>query len=98
MQLVWRGEGLDEVGIWIDKSSDVTCEKIVVKIDPDYFRPTEVQTLLGDITKAGRELGWKPKKTINQLINEMVVADEQLAKEELTLINSRSNQTPKLLK
>jgi GDPmannose 4,6-dehydratase len=90
MELVWRGEGLDEVGIWIDKSSDIACEKIVVKIDSDYFRPSEVETLLGDITKAGKELGWKPKETIDQLINEMVAADEQLVKEEITLINSRS--------
>jgi len=62
----------------------------VVKIDSDYFRPSEVETLLGDITKAGKELGWKPKETIDQLINEMVAADEQLVKEEITLINSRS--------
>ena len=90
MELIWKGEGLDEVGIWIDKSSDIACEKIVVKIDSDYFRPSEVETLLGDITKAGKELGWKPKETIDQLINEMVAADEQLVKEEITLINSRS--------
>lgn len=96
MQLVWRGEGLDEVGIWINESSEVTEEKIVVKIDPDYFRPTEVQTLLGDITKAGRELGWKPKETIDQLINEMVASDEQLAQEEFSLINNRSDYTSKL--
>ena len=96
MQLVWRGEGLDEVGIWINESSEVTEEKIVVKIDPDYFRPTEVQTLLGDITKAVRELGWKPKETIDQLINEMVASDEQLAQEEFSLINNRSDYTSKL--
>ena len=90
--LIWRGDGLDEVGIWIDESSGAACEKIVVKIDPDYFRPTEVETLLGDITKAGRELGWKPSGTIDQLITEMVFGDERLAKEEITLINSRSAQ------
>jgi len=90
--LIWRGDGLDEVGIWIDERSGTACEKIVVRIDPNYFRPTEVETLLGDITKAGRELGWKPSGTIDQLITEMVLEDEQLAKEEITLINSRSVQ------
>ena len=66
-------------------------QQIIVRVDKEYFRPTEVETLLGDISKARSELGWKPRATIDQLITEMVLSDERLAKEELTLINSRSN-------
>ena len=62
---------------------------MVVKIDPEYFRPTEVETLLGDISKAKSELGWKPKVSIDELITEMVDHDSQLAKEELTLKRAR---------
>ena len=87
--LSWQGEGIDEVGICIDESSPGQEEKVVVKIDPEYFRPTEVETLLGDISKAKSELGWKPKVSIDELITEMVDHDSQLAKEELTLKRAR---------
>ena len=77
--------------MWVeDDIQDPEKEKIIVKIDPEYFRPTEVETLLGDVEKAQKELGWKPKVTIDELISEMVESDEQLAIEELTLIKSRS--------
>jgi GDPmannose 4,6-dehydratase len=91
IELIWRGAGVDEVGVWVDKSRTPSIEKIIVRVDKEYFRPTEVETLLGDISKARSELGWKPRATIDQLITEMVLSDERLAKEELTLINSRSN-------
>jgi GDPmannose 4,6-dehydratase len=87
--LSWRGEGVKEVGIWIDQSSLDKEEKVIVKIDAEYFRPTEVETLLGDISKAKRELGWSPKVSIDGLISEMVDADNKLVKEELTLKISR---------
>jgi GDPmannose 4,6-dehydratase len=91
IELLWRGEGVDEIGFWIDNIAGSSVEKIVVRVDKEYFRPTEVETLLGDISKASNELGWKPRVTIDQLITEMVASDERLAKEELTLSNSRSN-------
>lgn len=65
MNIRWEGEGLDEVGI------DVDSGKVVVTVDPKYFRPTEVATLLGDPTKAKTVLGWKPKYTFETLVEEM---------------------------
>ncbi len=67
--LVWDGKGEEEVGI--DKKSG----KTIVKIDPKYFRPAEVDLLLGDPTKAKRLLNWKPKYTFESLIEEMVKFD-----------------------
>jgi len=55
MPLTWKGEGVDEVGVL---TSDPTRE--IVKVNPRYFRPAEVETLLGDPKKAGEKLGWKP--------------------------------------
>jgi GDPmannose 4,6-dehydratase len=69
MQIQWEGSGADEVGI--DKSSN----KVVVRIDPRYYRPTEVDQLLGDATKAREILGWKPTVTFEQLVEIMVKAD-----------------------
>jgi len=61
----WQGEGLDEVGI------DTTTGKTIVRVDPKYFRPAEVESLLGDSTLAREELGWKPKYTFDKLVEEM---------------------------
>jgi GDPmannose 4,6-dehydratase len=71
--LSWSGEGEKEVGK--DESGEVR-----VAIDPQYYRPAEVETLLGDPTKAKRELGWIPKCTFEQLVHEMVDSDVQVAK------------------
>jgi GDPmannose 4,6-dehydratase len=65
MKIEWSGEGLDEVGI------DVNSGKTVVRVDPKYFRPTEVATLLGDSTKARTILNWKPKYSFEDLVIEM---------------------------
>ncbi|CEP09335.1 hypothetical protein [Parasitella parasitica] len=67
--IVWEGEGVNEVG------KDAESGKIRVRIDPKYFRPAEVELLLGDPTKANTELGWKRKVTFDELVTEMVVAD-----------------------
>jgi GDPmannose 4,6-dehydratase len=64
----WEGSGIDEKGY----DSQGKC---IVAVDPRYFRPTEVETLLGDATKAHQKLGWKPKITFNQLVSEMAKAD-----------------------
>ncbi|MET3839682.1 GDP-mannose 4,6-dehydratase [Bradyrhizobium sp. OAE829] len=73
----WRGAGVDEQGI--DKKSG----KVVVRIDPMYFRPTEVDLLIGDASKAREKLGWKPKTPFAQLVKEMVAGDLAAARQEV---------------
>jgi GDPmannose 4,6-dehydratase len=73
MQLTWKGSGVDE------KAYDPKG-KLVVAVDPRYFRPTEVETLLGDPSKAKRELGWTPRTSYEQLVDEMIEADLKAAK------------------
>jgi GDPmannose 4,6-dehydratase len=68
-KIEWQGSGVDEVGI--DAATGVTR----VRVDPRYFRPTEVEQLLGDASKAERQLGWKPKVTFRELVSEMVQSD-----------------------
>ena len=72
----WRGKGIDESGV--DKKSG----KTVVRIDPTYFRPTEVDLLIGDASKARQKLGWKPKTTFHQLVKDMVAGDLADARQE----------------
>lgn len=79
MTLEWRGVGVDEFGI------DTRSGKTVVKVDPRYFRPTEVETLLGDPSKARAKLGWKPEVTFNSLVKDMISADLELARRDATM-------------
>jgi GDPmannose 4,6-dehydratase len=72
-EVEWRGKDLDEQGI------DVATGRTLVRIDSRYFRPTEVDTLLGDATKARTELGWVPEVDFEALVTEMVEADLALA-------------------
>jgi len=67
MNIVWDGEGLDEVGI------DKNTGKTIVRVNPKYFRPAEVETLLGDATKARQKLGWEPKISFEQLVEDMCI-------------------------
>ena len=67
MKVVWEGEGLDEVGI------DKNTGKTIISVDPKYFRPAEVETLLGDASKAKEKLGWEPKISFKQLVEDMCV-------------------------
>lgn len=67
MKIAWYGEGLDEVGY------DTYSGNQVIRVNPKYFRPAEVETLLGDATKAKEKLGWEPKITFNQLVEDMCV-------------------------
>ncbi len=69
IKIVWKGSGLKEVGV------NKKTGKIHIKIDPVYFRPTDVDELRGDSAKAKRELKWKPKTTFKQLISEMMESD-----------------------
>ena len=75
--IVWRGKGVEETGV--DKKSG----KIVVRIDPIYFRPTEVDLLIGDSSKARQKLGWAPKTSFAELVKEMVAADLAIARHEV---------------
>ena len=83
VQLGWQGEGENEQGIVTAVTGkDAKCKvgDVIVKVDPRYFRPTEVETLLGDPTKAKEKLGWVPKTTLQELVAEMVQADYTSAK------------------
>jgi GDPmannose 4,6-dehydratase len=73
MQIEWRGDGIDETGV------DADSGRAVVRVDPRYFRPSEVDSLLGDASKARAKLGWTPEISFAELIAEMVAADVALA-------------------
>jgi GDPmannose 4,6-dehydratase len=74
MRIKWEGEGVDEVGI------DAATGRTLVRVDSRYFRPTEVETLLGDATKARQKLGWTATVSFSELVAEMVEADLEVAK------------------
>jgi GDPmannose 4,6-dehydratase len=76
MHLEWRGQGVEEYAV--DERGET-----VVRVDPRYFRPAEVTTLLGNPAKARRELGWTPRTSFKQLVTEMVAGDLELAKRDL---------------
>ena len=67
MKIAWEGEGLNEVGI------DKLTKKTIIQVNPKYFRPAEVETLLGDASKAKEKLGWEPKISFKQLVEDMCV-------------------------
>jgi GDPmannose 4,6-dehydratase len=68
----WEGTGIDEKGF----DQEGNC---IVSVDPRYFRPTEVETLLGDASKANSKLGWQPKTSFDELVKEMVIQDLKIA-------------------
>ena len=76
-KIVWKGRGEDEVGL------DAATGQVLIKVDRRYFRPTEVDTLLGDASKARRELGWKPETSFADLVAQMVTADLKVVPTEL---------------
>ena len=96
--IIWEGDGLDEVG----KRADTG--KIVVRIDPRYFRPCEVDTLLGNPSKASKELGWKASTSLEELVCEMISQDLSMAKKEVLIakegfnINSPKENPPSIKK
>ena len=83
MPLTWEGKGVDEVG------KNQKTGEVVVSIDPAYFRPTEVETLLGDPSKAKAKLGWETKISVEELCREMVIEDLKEAEIELLLQNHK---------
>ena len=81
IELTWEGSGVDE------KGRDQSTGKVLVEVDPRYFRPAEVELLIGDPTKAITKLGWKPRVSLDELITMMVQADLKEAERELHLKN-----------
>ena len=79
LDLTWQGYGVEEKAI--DKAGN-----IVVAVDPRYFRPTEVETLLGDASKAQRELGWTPRTSFDELVREMVESDLKAAERDALVL------------
>ena len=78
MDIIWKGKNLEEVGSYNGKD--------IIKVDSKYFRPTEVETLIGDASKAKKKLNWSPKISFNQLVKEMIDEDLKIAKND-QLIN-----------
>jgi GDPmannose 4,6-dehydratase len=79
MQLEWTGEGLDESGI------EARSGKVIVRVDPRYFRPTEVESLLGDATRARTKLGWEPQISFDTLVKDMVDSDLEIARRDAVI-------------
>jgi GDPmannose 4,6-dehydratase len=80
MEIEWRGEGLDETGTVASAEQSELVGKVIVRVDPRYFRPTEVESLLGDPSRAKEKLGWTPKTSFKELVAEMVRYDLEEAK------------------
>ena len=85
--IIWEGEGINEIGRRRDTG------EIVIRVDPKYFRPSEVNTLLGNPKKASQELGWQAKTTLEELVSEMINNDLNLANKELLLKSDKNNST-----
>jgi GDPmannose 4,6-dehydratase len=81
IQIEWKGEGVDEKGY------NKATGKVIIQIDPNYFRPAEVDLLVGDASKAKAKLGWEPKRSVEQLCKEMVSSDLELFKRDKYLID-----------
>lgn len=98
MTLRWEGEGLEEVGIVESIAASSLVDDLSVKegvtlvrVDPNYYRPAEVESLLGDPSKAHDELGWKPTTTLDEMIDEMLAHDVDQAKQRALLKSSGFN-------
>jgi GDPmannose 4,6-dehydratase len=90
MEIRWEGKGVEEKGCVVSSmpaADGGVAIKPIVQVDPRYFRPTEVETLLGDATKAKQKLGWSPKTTFNELVAEMVHEDFKSAERDELIKN-----------
>jgi len=86
----WHGSGLDEMAL-VESAGDhegLRAGQVIVRVDPRYFRPTEVDTLLGDARKARDKLGWEPRTSFIDLVREMVDADLAAARKYVLVRNS----------
>ena len=91
MEIRWQGEGIEEEGVLLPspasgRGAGGEGECVIVKVDPRYFRPTEVETLLGDPSKAKQKLGWEPRISFEELVQEMVREDLKIAERD-ALVN-----------
>ena len=89
VELEFRGEGLDEAGVVVsvdkERAPSISVGDVIVKVDPRYFRPAEVETLLGDPSKAREKLNWVPEITVEEMCAEMVANDVEVAKRDSLL-------------
>lgn len=85
MQIEWRNSGVDEQGI------DLRTGKCIVAVDPRFFRPSEVETLLGDASLAREKLGWQPRTSFEEMVREMAEFDLSLARQELELQHGQAS-------
>ena len=94
LAICWQGEGLGEVAVLQSVTAD--CQRsvgdVIIRIDARYFRPAEVETLLGDASKANKQLGWSPKISFDELVSEMVMSDLEQAKRD-KLLNTHGFNT-----
>ena len=86
--IIWEGQGLEEIGIRADTGD------VVIRIDPKYFRPCEVDTLLGNPAKASKDLGWEASTSLEKLVTEMVQEDLSIAKKEILISKEGFKITP----
>ncbi|REG76916.1 GDP-mannose 4,6-dehydratase [Algoriphagus antarcticus] len=99
-KLDFIGKDASEMGVLCDIDYDIALEKlgktkeelpklgeVLIKVDPEYYRPTEVELLIGSPDKAAEKLGWKPKYTLKELVEDMVTSDLQLLKRDICLVN-----------
>ena len=89
--IIWEGSGLEEVGKRADNG------EIVIRIDPRYFRPCEVSSLLGDPTKAKKMLNWEASTSLEELVKEMIEEDLSIAKNELLMLEKREIKSNSLI-
>jgi GDPmannose 4,6-dehydratase len=90
VELEFKGEGVEEVGIILSISNDQYAFKEgqeVIKIDPKYFRPTEVDLLIGDPSKAKQKMGWEPEYDLAALVKEMMESDLKLFEKDKYLLD-----------
>ena len=97
IEIEFKGTGVEEIGIVVDVTGDlapmVQKGQEIIKINPRYFRPTEVETLLGDPSKARTELGWEPKITAQEMCREMVEEDHKAARR-ISLLKNHNLELP----
>jgi GDPmannose 4,6-dehydratase len=99
IEIEFKNSKEKEIGIVRSVSKNklmVSKGDIIIKVDKRYYRPTEVDYLVGDSSKAKKELGWKPKYTIDQLIDEMIKSDLKLAEKEILLVQNGYFQSKKI--
>ena len=92
IKIKWEGKGKNEKGYWMKLENGKDQKQLIVRIDSKYFRPAEVNSLLGDTSKATKKLKWKPKYSFRDLVDEMIKNDIKLASKEKFLIDNGYNK------